>query len=94
MTSLDDPRHGTYNGYSNLGCRCDDCKAANVAKMMENRERRQKSIDPSDPRHGTATFYFNYGCRCDDCKTANTEYAAKRRAEKRNMNGHGVVKRL
>lgn len=24
----DDPRHGTHNGYGNLGCRCDPCKAA------------------------------------------------------------------
>jgi hypothetical protein len=26
-----DPRHGTYNGYRNLSCRCDDCRAANTA---------------------------------------------------------------
>lgn len=26
--ALDDPRHGTTNGYSNLGCHCDRCKAA------------------------------------------------------------------
>lgn len=24
----DDPRHGSVNGYSNLGCKCDPCKAA------------------------------------------------------------------
>jgi hypothetical protein len=23
-----DPRHGTVNGYTNLACRCDDCRAA------------------------------------------------------------------
>lgn len=28
--NLDDPRHGTKNGYDNLGCRCDRCKAAHL----------------------------------------------------------------
>lgn len=23
-----DPRHGTHNGYTNLGCRCDPCRRA------------------------------------------------------------------
>ena len=27
--SPDDPRHGTANGYSNLGCRCAACREAN-----------------------------------------------------------------
>ena len=26
-----DPRHGTANGYTNLGCRCDACRDANTA---------------------------------------------------------------
>ena len=26
----DDPRHGTWNGYGNLGCRCADCRRANL----------------------------------------------------------------
>jgi hypothetical protein len=26
----DDPRHGTTNGYNNLGCRCDACRAAKL----------------------------------------------------------------
>lgn len=28
-----DPRHGTANGYSNLGCRCDACRKAQTAYM-------------------------------------------------------------
>lgn len=28
MKGPDDPRHGSPNGYVNLGCRCDSCKAA------------------------------------------------------------------
>ncbi len=27
----DDPRHGSANGYGNLGCRCKPCCAANTA---------------------------------------------------------------
>jgi hypothetical protein len=27
----DDPRHGTQNGYSNLGCRCEACRVASNA---------------------------------------------------------------
>lgn len=26
--TIDDPRHGTINGYTNLGCRCPECRAA------------------------------------------------------------------
>lgn len=28
----DDPRHGTYNAYRNLVCRCDACREANRAR--------------------------------------------------------------
>ena len=30
----DDPRHGTTNGYGNLGCRCDACRAAASARGL------------------------------------------------------------
>jgi hypothetical protein len=29
----DDPRHGTLNGYTNLGCRCEKCRAARAEYM-------------------------------------------------------------
>lgn len=32
---LTDPRHGTENGYRNLGCRCDACRAANSRSHFE-----------------------------------------------------------
>lgn len=38
---LTDPRHGTSNGYGNLGCRCDLCRAAwarYIVKLGHNRE--------------------------------------------------------
>jgi ribosomal protein L37AE/L43A len=30
-----DPRHGTTNGYGNLGCRCASCREANTAHVRE-----------------------------------------------------------
>lgn len=30
----DDPRHGTTNGYANLGCRCPECKRANAVAHL------------------------------------------------------------
>ena len=31
MMRRDDPRHGTANGYTNCGCRCDRCRDAILA---------------------------------------------------------------
>jgi hypothetical protein len=30
MLAPGDPRHGTHNGYANLRCRCEACRAANA----------------------------------------------------------------
>lgn len=38
---FNDPRHGTSNGYGNLGCRCDLCRTAwaeYTVKLGHNRE--------------------------------------------------------
>jgi hypothetical protein len=37
----DDPRHGTVNGYSNLKCRCDRCRAAWAIAYRARRARRK-----------------------------------------------------
>ena len=37
--------HGTYNGYSNYKCRCDDCRQANADYMREYK-RKRKLRDP------------------------------------------------
>lgn len=34
-----DSRHGTVNGYSNLGCRCEICRRANTEAQRRRRER-------------------------------------------------------
>lgn len=31
----DDPRHGTVNGYTNLGCRCPACTRSNADRMRD-----------------------------------------------------------
>ena len=67
-----DPRHGTINGYSNHGCRCGPCRAANAAEQSRQRAARLKS-PPPDHVHGTVNGYNNYGCRCQSCLGAHRE---------------------
>lgn len=53
-----DPRHGTTNGYRNLGCRCDACRAANAARqlayMRAHPEQRAKQRDYEKRRRRAA----------------------------------------
>lgn len=44
----DDPRHGTLNGYTQLRCRCDRCRAA---KLDYQREYRRKQAQRPDSKH-------------------------------------------
>lgn len=76
-----DHRHGMMNGYTNLGCRCDRCRATWAKYVSQRRATRASRIDPSDPRHGTESFYFNHSCRYLRCRTARTagELARSRR---------------
>lgn len=77
----DDPRHGTTNGYGNLGCRCERCQEAHAAEVQRAKERRAASPIPEHV-HGTANGYGNYRCRCDACTEAwsiDTQHRAQRR---------------
>lgn len=85
-----DPRHGTVNGYSNLGCSCDRCREA---WRIECRPRQLKhrrevlGILPMEEwerirpkaQHGTRSKYVHGGCRCDDCRAAAARYQAEYR---------------
>lgn len=82
LTNPDDPRHGTVNGYTNLACRCDPCKAANTAEVEKGRQRRMAKPIPAHV-HGTVNGYRNYGCRLDCCTTANTIASNRRHKERR-----------
>ena len=53
--------HGTRACYRR-GCRCSECRAANVAQSAKLRGREA-------PRHGVSG-YDNYSCRCDVCRAA------------------------
>lgn len=88
-----DPRHGTENGYNNLGCRCAPCTTAHNVYTLEGshangrtRPRDQYLADiynpltaPDDPRHGTAGAWAYHRCRCPICRA----YAARTRREQR-----------
>lgn len=78
----DDPRHGTENGYGNLGCRCAGCRAANAARRR-NYLARVRANGRILGKHGTEVAYDS-GCRCDECRNnhnakANARYRARRR---------------
>lgn len=79
---LDDPRHGTANGYRNHNCRCDACRAAHAALVMAT-SRQRPPLAPDDPRHGTTNGYQNFRCRCDACRAAHSRQQASHRAWKR-----------
>ena len=78
----DDPRHGTENGYSNLYCRCDLCRAA-WAASVKARKARRPPLAPDDPRHGLYATYSNWSCRCDRCRAAWTEYSLRKNQRKK-----------
>ena len=84
-----DPRHGSTNGYKNLGCRCAPCTTAWAAYLADYRRRKRTggpvattgpTCDPAKA-HGHSG-YVNYGCRCDVCSAAKREYDADYRRRK------------
>ncbi len=76
-----DPRHGTANGYTNLGCRCPDCQTSNARRSQRGRSDRAARLaaDPSLAPHGKASTYKNWKCRCRSCTTAYSAEALARR---------------
>jgi hypothetical protein len=67
-----DPRHGTTNGYTNLACRCQDCRNAWAVYCYRRQQVRADALSRSALLviHGTANGYGNYGCRCEPCTKA------------------------
>lgn len=79
----EDPRHGTVNGYNNLGCRCADCKTAWTEFCKRRRqERRERLPENTTVLHGSESTYFNHSCRCALCKDAHTEGERLRRTRR------------
>lgn len=83
----DDPRHGTSNGYGNLGCRCEECRAAHAANHAAY-IKRQRAAGRVVGRHGSSVAY-DTGCRCDMCRLAHNARSVekKQRARERKRNG-------
>jgi hypothetical protein len=71
------PEHGTVNAYTNYGCRCGPCKAAQSEENRRQYEKRKARSDQAP--HGTVSAYTNWGCRCLDCWRA---YSANYRSKK------------
>ena len=78
-----DSRHGSVNGYSNLKCRCQDCRDAHAANMRRYLAHVRSRGIPAHIEHGTYNCYHTYGCRCDDCKAANARFSRGERMTKR-----------
>lgn len=85
-----DPRHGSINGYGNLSCRCEPCRAANSEYLGKAKARRVARGAP-DHVHGTANGYGNWGCRCRACTDAWTADCIERR--QRYAQGQTLVQR-
>ena len=70
-TALDEPWHGTLNGYNHKKCRCKDCKYARRVYLNGRRKQnRTMNISGNEHWHGTAKGYTYYQCRCADCRAA------------------------
>lgn len=71
-----DPRHGgSGNAYSNLRCRCTECRRVNTARVLRRKAERLREIPP-DRVHGTRGGYLNWGCRCRPCTDAHSAACA------------------
>lgn len=89
-TLFDGPWHGTTNGYTSKGCRCDLCLDA--VRAYKKRFKSQP-ITGTEPWHGTVTGYTSRGCRCDLCSDARR--AAKKKLKSQPITGsepwHGTA---
>lgn len=70
--------HGTVNGYGNLGCRCEDCREANIAYVRARR--RRLAAEKSCPNcKGPGGTYADGECKaCYDyrCRTGRLRWPA------------------
>ena len=90
----EDPRHGTTNGYGNLGCRCAPCTQAHWihhnAYMAKVRESRQL-VDNGKGDHGSS-YRYDIGCRCDPCREAHNEKSRMTKQRRRGRSSGGSVR--
>jgi hypothetical protein len=90
MTPIPPPdAHGKYSTYNKWKCRCDLCRAANVASTLRLRARRAGQTPPEDA-HGKYSTYTNWSCRCELCRAANLAQQRKQQARYRSDPRKGV----
>lgn len=80
--SAGDERHGTANGYGNLYCRCEPCRAARSVYQYEQVQKRHQKPVPAHV-HGTTNGYGYYGCRCAACTEEWSAVSADRDRRRR-----------
>ncbi len=73
--------HGTDSGYTNWGCRCEECSAARAlaTKQYQKRVQLKAILDPDSIKHGTFFAYAMQKCKCDICMEHMREYSRKRK---------------
>lgn len=88
----DDPRHGTTNGYGNLGCRCDACREANRLSHAAyvRRARETRELTGPDVKHGTS-YRYGMGCRCEECHEARNRKSREDKRRKREERRPGAA---
>lgn len=78
-----DARHGSPNGYGNLGCRCLACTTAHTEDCRDQKASRMARLAEAQVEHGRPNTYGNWGCRCGPCTTAWSSADAARRVNRR-----------
>lgn len=87
-----DSRHGTENGYGNLKCRCDRCRAAHAIFVKKCRVQRNEKLPAVGEMHGTQGCYINYDCRCIPCTiSVHLARSGARRNLARSIENHAVT---
>jgi len=74
-----DVRHGTPNGYQNLGCRCVPCTGAWADYFYKLSQRERAPLPSGDPRHGTSSAFRWWKCSCRICLDGEAARARARR---------------
>ena len=61
--------------YTDYGCRCEVCRAANAERHRQLRARRATHRPETNLalEHGTKSTYVNHGCQCESCVEAQRE---------------------
>lgn len=82
---LHDVPHGVVSTYTNHGCRCPGCRAANTRNNLQGRRRRHKAMMAGlvSPPHGVESTYLNYACRCPPCRAEHLRRDQLRRQRRR-----------